>query len=534
MGNEAMCMNLKMAQKSATGILAVLVLMLAVLVGQEAFAVDTEKILNMSEVLVLPDPQALEEIKNNVGNTATASDALASGFRNSMYQSSLDTPITRFVLGKIRFNLTGLASLYAELEKKTDEAIWSSYTLEDDTFKGLIYEDETDTEKVADGAMSSIDWAYIEDILNDVQKIFSMFEVKVPLLLLCVFFVVQLAVIMYHYALGTEESMRISVLHILPRFMLFFILVATYQQWVSGAITMANYVSNFVCSHESQKTIVSLMWEYATTNIEDGGIWLNISGILLSFFQWLTYACIMIMLVVRDVLLAITVLVGGLCMAMGFVTTYSAGDPMREYLAGWFKSFIRLLLWGVFSSAVIYSLGILTLLRASGSVNILFAAIFALSSLYVAKDLPNLAEKMSGLALTSLLATIAPAITKTAGRAIPSAMSLSYYGIGRAAAGAASGASRLIQRAQDMKKQAPPIVIADTGAAGETGPSTGGSLSPSGATAGKNKKGLTDIQKVFHNAMAGIDLHSHTFDERHNQALSDEDLNELEETPPKK
>jgi hypothetical protein len=507
---------------------------------------DIEKVLNVSQEMVLPDPEVLADIQNKADNIETDADALGAGLQSALYKSSLDIPITRFVLGNLRFDLTGLASALQLLQNKINQVVWESYTATDEAYADLIFGGTGATQVESSSATTdtNIDWTKVEDLLNGVAKIFTVFQVRVPLLLLCFFFVVQLCVIMYHYALGTDESAHISILYILPRFMLFFMLVVTYQQWVSAAITMTNYVENFICSYDAQKQIMDIIYKYATTSIDSSG-W-NIPGILLYFFKWLTYVCIMIMLVVRDVLLAITVLVGGLCMALGFVTTYSSNDPMREYLSGWFKAFIKLLMWGIFASTVIFALGVLTLLRASGSIGVMTAAIFALSSLYVAKDLPNLSEKMSGLALTSLIATVAPALSGATSKILPYATGMA---LAKVASSASQGVASLANKAQETYKQMSgkaPLAQADTGVRSMPSPipvnvapkrkadNASATENPkTTTTATANKRSTGDKNKkanIWTSSMAKTmgNIHDYTIGAKGNSLPADEEFEDLE------
>jgi len=534
-----------------------------------------EDYLNINDPVSLPRGEDLQRIRDAInGQAVTESDAYAAGLKSSFYNSSLDTPITRFLLGKINFNFSEMASLYAQLEAAQKSAIQKVFEggggetagggvlgMDTDDVPGAGNKEQAGEEEDDAARMSLVRWNDIESLLNGTQNIFRMFEVQIPLLLLCLFFVIQLGVVMYHYVMGTGAG--VSALHLLPRFMLFFIAIATYQSWVCGAITVANYVSNFVCSQEDQKKIMDIVWQYSVASVDDG-ISSTIAGVLLLFFRWLTYACVMVMLVIRDMLLGVTVLVGGMCISFGFITTYASEDPMREYLSGWFRSFFRLLMWGIFASAVIYSLGILTLLRAVGEIDILVSAIFALATLYVSKDIPNLAEKMSGLALTSLLAAMAPAVSKTGGNLLAATPQITRIGghgtlLLKDLAADAYGKTRdWVKNRISASDDAPPVNMAPTGVGSfynsvspapssspfpipapipSSGPAADRSQDKDGKKdkkediSGAKKTDLTPhMSALFKNTASGInrDLHNEASNPAHHQVLSEEDHRDLQ------
>ena len=152
--------------------------------------------------------------------------------------------------------------------------------------------------------------------------------------------------------------------------------------------------------------------------------------------RWASYAAIKVLLISRDVLLAVSLVTGPLCLAIGYLNLYTSNDVIKGFLAGWLQTFFKFQFWGIFSAIALVGLSIVDFISKAGAADPLVVFITAIAFVHVAFNIPKLADNMSGVVISSvLMATFSMASQRASGAAVS------------AGAGAAkSGAGRILRR----------------------------------------------------------------------------------------
>jgi len=152
--------------------------------------------------------------------------------------------------------------------------------------------------------------------------------------------------------------------------------------------------------------------------------------------RWASYMAIKVLLISRDVMLAVTLVTGPICLAMGYLSLYTQNDFVKGFLSGWLQNFFKFQFWGVFSSIALIGLSIVDFLAKTGSAEPLVIFITGIAFVHAAFNIPKLADNMSSVVISSvLMATLSMAATRGAGMATSGA-----------AGAASSGVKRLFKR----------------------------------------------------------------------------------------
>lgn len=335
-----------------------------------------------------------------------------------LYKSMLDLPVTKYVLGNMKYNTTNFFSSVDSLA---------------DTDQKTALKDLRNKVGGAGG---------LDKMLQDDQDVFTKVLMRyIPMGFLVLGLAVQLGMMMY----SSFMNKQLSVGAVLIRWAVYVFVILTYKSWISWCIDFFSVLSNFVVPAETQTYITSNLLSSSSMTSFDTGL---ITGWIADFVRYLGYIAVQILMIMRDVFLSISVLFGALIIAISFPSSAEgnkASDFGRNMLSGWVEGFTRLMLWAPIASACIVLLGISTVLSAIGAQSALATIVMALAMMFSCTKVPDLAEKMSGQALATVYAILGGTVMNTAGTAIAGTTNVTVAGagavirrLGRASAGVAA------------------------------------------------------------------------------------------------
>ena len=427
--------------------------------------ISQEDVLDVSRKIKYPPDNVIDAVvsrKTGDGMVDFSKDPLFNGMNNSFYQHTLDMPLTRFVLGNVELNSAGIDAVFkAENALRSKGSSWHAN-----------YESSSGS-----SPLISYDLSGIDAVGANAGKVFKFLMGPLGIILLVVSFMCQVAMIGYNGLMHDRGFSAVPLQAVVFRLIIFMLAIGFFSSYVSGLISFSNYISNMILPMGTQPHLIASI-ATASVNISDGAS--SIGSIIGNFFRVLAYVCVKILIIMRDVLMALTLVTGTTCIAFGYFSTYGRQEPMREYLSGWIRNFATLLLWGPFAALVLNAMGIVSILSATGEVSSVASGIFGLAALFAAKDIPNMSREFGHVALASLIGMIAPAVSHLtvggAGAAVVVGGSLA----GRGAAGTVRGLRNIGDR--HLERQ-PGVPIAGA-MAGSGSSMSGGTATP--VAAGQN------------------------------------------------
>lgn len=305
------------------------------------------------------------------------------------YRHVGDMPLTRAVLGTVNFNLDFWPQVVQALQEKVQGA----------TFIRAIHDANAVQRDVVPRARSVADHA---------SKIIPNIVVPIAMMIMVLMFVIQI-IATYLSPYATFSHFFVDIV----KFMFFMILLMTYRTWIGIAIDIFNFASYLIAPWGGQ---VTMQKELAAAADAAGINFLNPMELMTGVMRWLAYMSIRVLLIARDVMLAVALVIGPLCVAIGFATLYIQNDVLKAFLSGWMQTFFKLQFWGVFSAIALIGLSMVNVLSNFGALGLLEVAIMGIAFVHAAFNIPKLADNMSGVVISSvLMATLAIGAQRAAG-----------------------------------------------------------------------------------------------------------------------
>jgi len=305
------------------------------------------------------------------------------------YRHVGDMPLTRAVLGSVNFNLDFWPQVVQALQEKVQGA----------TFIRAIHDANAVQRDVVPRARSVADHA---------SKIIPNIVVPIAMMIMVLMFVIQV-IATYLSPYATFSHFFVDIV----KFMFFMILLMTYQTWIAIAIDIFNFASYLIAPWGGQ---VVMQKELAAAADAAGINLLDPIKLMTGIMHWLAYMSIRVLLIARDVMLAVALVIGPLCVAIGFATLYVQNDVLKAFLSGWMQTFFKLQFWGVFSAIALIGLSMVNVLSNFGALGLLEVAIMGIAFVHAAFNIPKLADNMSGVVISSvLMATLAIGAQRAAG-----------------------------------------------------------------------------------------------------------------------
>ena len=383
--------------------LAVLIAIIGILIstaaGASTMTSDQKKeILEVGREQEYPPSELLAVIEDNIrkktsltnaivynGNSVSSSVPIVSknnptsGIYNTSYTNAVDTPMAKYVLGSGKLQIDNAYKVMA---------LWNGNANGATTDRGK----------------------QIQLVMEEAQKsITDLLMRDVPLYILFLMFLLQLACIGY-LKFTNEEGIgqRISYLSAVPRLVLYMLLILVFPHLVSAAITISNYISNAIVPLESQQLLMTNISSKPTALNPSSVIANHVDGFVVWICRALTYLAIKIILIARDMFLTISIIVGPTCIALGYFTRFRDPDYVHQFYTGWLESFIKILFWGPLAAIMLFCLGSLSVLTSMDMLSTFSIAVTGIAFVYAAGNLPNMAEKMSSVAVMGLLTAMSP------------------------------------------------------------------------------------------------------------------------------
>jgi len=329
----------------------------------------------------------------------------------SNYMTVGDMPITRAVLGTAKFNMR----FWPEVAN----------TLADNMVSGTFIDARNKANALTENGVIS----RAEAVAAHAQGILSNVIYPIALSILAVVFIVQI--------IATYFSSRTQVTHYAVHFfrLMFFIMaIYFFKIWVVMLLDIFNFAGYLISPWGGQADMQRSLVEAAQTGKAFN--WLSLTSIVTAIMRWASYMAIKVLLISRDVMLAVTLVTGPICLAMGYLSLYTQNDFVKGFLSGWLQNFFKFQFWGVFSSIALIGLSIVDFLAKTGSAEPLVIFITGIAFVHAAFNIPKLADNMSSVVISSvLMATLSMAATRGAGMAASGA-----------AGAASSGVKRLFKR----------------------------------------------------------------------------------------
>lgn len=455
-----------------------LVSVLCLLTVKEAWSSDREDTIDLSRKIKVPSQDIIDMVlsgKSGDGIVSTNKDPLFNGTQNTFYRHALDMPLTRFILGNVELNADGLSTIFDAENSRRSAAGGSGSGWSGGGVSG------------GKNSLIQFDAAPISQVSQNSVKVFRFLLGPLGAILLGISFMAQVVMIGYNGLMHDRGFSVVPIQAVVFRLIIFLLAIGFFRVYTTALITYSNSIANIILPMEAQTHLMGVLTTSSAT-ITDGDA--SIGSLIGSFFRILAYVCVRILIIMRDVLMALTLVTGTTCFALGYFSTYGNHEPMREYLSGWIKNFMTMLLWGPFAALVLNAMGIVSILTSAGEVSSVASGIFGLASLFAAKDIPKMSEEFGNIALASLLGMIAPAVSKMTVGGAGAATILAGSGVYRGARGAARGV------AAGLKASPAPIAGTMGGTHSPSAPGTTTSFTSMGRGGGSadvSPKGMADI-----------------------------------------
>jgi len=296
----------------------------------------------------------------------------------SNYMTVGDMPITRAVLGTAKFNMR----FWPEVAN----------TLADNMVSGTFIDARNKANALTENGVIS----RAEAVAAHAQGILSNVIYPIALSILAVVFIVQI--------IATYFSSRTQVTHYAVHFfrLMFFIMaIYFFKIWVVMLLDIFNFAGYLISPWGGQADMQRSLVEAAQTGKAFN--WLSLTSIVTAIMRWASYMAIKVLLISRDVMLAVTLVTGPICLAMGYLSLYTQNDFVKGFLSGWLQNFFKFQFWGVFSSIALIGLSIVDFLAKTGSAEPLVIFITGIAFVHAAFNIPKLADNMSSVVISSVL-----------------------------------------------------------------------------------------------------------------------------------
>lgn len=324
-----------------------------------------------------------------------------------LYSTIYDLPLTQYIFGNRTF--------------KTGSWIESVLSSDNDSRKETV-------QKFVDSLGGNT--SKVDEILNGNSKIFSEFMMfELPLMFLTVAFIFQIVMFLYSFLMDGKPGVNPMVAFV--RYMVFVLIITFYRNYIPFLIDLSTAASLAIVPEATM--------DYITTNLLSSTNYLEASGgfiaeWLSNFARHIGWIALQILFIARDVFLAITCIFGPFIFSISFPSSGSEehGKSLevgRQMLSGWIEAFTRLMLWGPIGASVVVLLGITTVLMGMGVTHPVEIMVMSVSMAFACTKVPDLAEKMSGQALTSAYVVLGGAITGLGGTAVGGGVSVAGSGI---------------------------------------------------------------------------------------------------------
>lgn len=263
--------------------------------------------------------------------------------------------------------------------------------------------------------------------------------------------IIRLGMLMYNYSLGKMDDTGINEL---LRYAVYFLIMASVPMLCLAGIEIADGIKGMILGenpaerYELLRSTLELRTEYVSLD-ESGFFGLpQLTGFVASVAALLAQAVVYILLILGDVMMAITIMASSLVIPLSLLPSF------QDYLSKWIRAVITFLFYPV--AAAIYTVLMTAIIVNSFEMSSLTLIVISVCYLMGALKIPNMAEQMNGAVMASVATAIASAPVKAAGAGLTAGAS-TVIGAGAAllggpAAGMAAkeGAQKGMDKGRDI------------------------------------------------------------------------------------
>ena len=357
-----------------------------------------------------------------------------------LYDHTASMPLTKFVLGTAKLDFAAaikVAEVFSFLRQKvnevTNEQVMSEMRLHDTnpSVSGSL----TAIKEVRSEIFKTLEEnaPKIQEIIDASAKAFLWVMTGLPfLILICVFFL-QGMNFMMGKVMRAHQAQGISPVYLVLKLFVWVLMILSFKTMMIELVDFSNLISLNIASIESQRALNTLITTKAFTFALDstGG---TLSSLVISICGWLVTCSITIMIISRDIFMAINFLLGPTCFAFGYYKSFTGDqNALSEFMSGWFGNFVKLLLWGIVTAIMITAMGAFSVIMPASQSSVVYAAMMAICFFMAAKNIPEYSDKLSVIVISTLLMavpgtmgkyathgtkTVAIGATKFAGKAV--------------------------------------------------------------------------------------------------------------------
>lgn len=222
--------------------------------------------------------------------------------------------------------------------------------------------------------------------------------------------IIRLGMLMYNYSLGKMDDTGINEL---LRYAVYFLIMASVPMLCLAGIEIADGIKGMILGenpaerYELLRSTLELRTEYVSLD-ESGFFGLpQLTGFVASVAALLAQAVVYILLILGDVMMAITIMASSLVIPLSLLPSF------QDYLSKWIRAVITFLFYPV--AAAIYTVLMTAIIVNSFEMSSLTLIVISVCYLMGALKIPSMAEQMNGAVMASVATAIASAPVKAAG-----------------------------------------------------------------------------------------------------------------------
>ena len=332
-----------------------------------------------------------------------------------LYDHTASMPLTKFVLGTAKLDFTAavkVAEVMSFVRAKLNDIQNVRNTLQASETYGASTPDAYTSLTAIDEVRSDIfktleeDAPKIQEIINAAAKAFLWVMTGLPfLILICVFFL-QGMNFMLGKAMRAHQAQGVSPVYLVLKFFVWILIILSFKTLMIELVDFSNLISVSITSIESQRALNTLIstktFTYALDT--DGG---TLSSLIISICGWLVTCAVTIMIISRDIFMAINFLLGPTCFAFGYYKSFTGDqNALSEFMSGWFGNFVKLLLWGIVTAIMLTAMGAFAVIMPAAQSSVIYAAMMAICFFIAAKGIPEYSDKLSVIVISTLLMAV--------------------------------------------------------------------------------------------------------------------------------
>lgn len=367
-----------------------------------------------------PDGPAVRVTYNDGTSTLITAEGNDNPFLAlQLYDHTMSMPLTKYVLGTTRMDYALAieaaqnASVIREMLQQAKLSAPGSASVGP---AGYVPSNLTAVSELnaATFEMLMKDAPRVQEMIDSAQEAFQWVMTGLPFMILIATFFLQGMNFILGKAMHSKQASGISPAYLVLKMFVWIILLLSFKPLIIELVDFSNLLSINIASIEQQRALNSMI----SVKVLLGGVFGDtgsLESLVVTICGWLVITSITIMMIGRDVFMAINLLLGPTCLAFGYYKSFTNdASALSEYLSGWFGNFVKLLLWGTITSIMLVALGAFAVIMPMGGMGVVYSTLMALCFVLCAKSIPSYADRLSMLVIAGLLIAVPGAMTSYA------------------------------------------------------------------------------------------------------------------------